>query len=164
MIWHFPQVFSELECKALVAAGEAWGFQPADVRTHKGPAMLTHIRNNERALGEHPTLSLQLNDLLIPQMGPVRASNHYRMYRYGAGQFFKMHRDGPTNEDGGDSKYTCLIYLNDAYFGGETTFKDLPSYPQNMGDVLVFEHSLWHQGSEVQTGVKYVARTDIFVP
>lgn len=29
------------------------------------------------------------------------------------------------------------------------------------GDALIFEHGLWHKGTPVQSGHKYVLRTDI---
>jgi len=53
-----------------------------------------------------------------------------------------------------------MIYLNDNYEGGETTFNDLTIRPQQ-GMALVFLHDLEHEGSVVRQGVKYVLRSDI---
>jgi hypothetical protein len=73
------------------------------------------------------------------------------------------------------SLFTFLIYLNDEFEGGETTFF-LPSvkegvlnaYPIKpvMGGVAVFPHgdskgALLHEGTGVRSGAKYVIRTDV---
>ncbi|KAL1602638.1 hypothetical protein SLS60_006055 [Paraconiothyrium brasiliense] len=73
------------------------------------------------------------------------------------------------------SLYTFLIYLNDDFKGGETTFfipsvKEgvLNAYPIKpiMGSVAVFPHgeaqdALLHEGTGVVEGAKYVIRTDV---
>jgi hypothetical protein len=73
------------------------------------------------------------------------------------------------------SLFTFLIYLNDEFKGGETTFF-IPSvkegvinaYPVKpiMGSVAVFPHgeaagALLHEGTGVVEGAKYVIRTDV---
>lgn len=73
------------------------------------------------------------------------------------------------------SLFTFLIYLNDDFKGGETTFF-IPSiqegvmnaYPVQpmMGSVAVFPHgesqgALLHEGTGVVEGAKYVIRTDV---
>src|SRR5450432_1726733 len=73
------------------------------------------------------------------------------------------------------SLFTFLIYLNDDFEGGETTFF-LPSWREGvlnaypvrpvMGSVLMFPHgnangALLHEGTGVRKGKKYVIRTDV---
>jgi hypothetical protein len=73
------------------------------------------------------------------------------------------------------SLFTFLIYLNDEFEGGETTFF-MPSaregvmnaYPVKpvMGGVAMFPHgeaagALLHEGTGVRKGAKYVIRTDV---
>jgi prolyl 4-hydroxylase len=53
-----------------------------------------------------------------------------------------------------------MIYLNDNYDGGETTFNRLTIQPRQ-GTALIFLHDLEHEGSSVRRGIKYVLRTDI---
>lgn len=53
-----------------------------------------------------------------------------------------------------------MIYLNDNFQGGDTTFRDLRVQPKQ-GMALIFLHSLYHEGNEITQGVKYVLRTDI---
>jgi hypothetical protein len=53
-----------------------------------------------------------------------------------------------------------MIYLNDNFNGGATTFNDLVVLPKK-GMALVFYHYFEHEGAEVTEGTKYVLRTDI---
>ena len=74
-----------------------------------------------------------------------------------------------------------MIYLNDDYQGGETSFSDdhdihLDSsrgiycspedkvYTQlkaRRGDLLIFDHKILHEGKQVTEGVKYIMRSDV---
>ncbi|KEF54233.1 uncharacterized protein A1O9_09399 [Exophiala aquamarina CBS 119918] len=128
----------------------------------------------------------------------VRGLNRrFRVYRYVPGAEYRAHIDGawpPSSIDPSTDKYiydaspphskqsslfTFLIYLNDEFEGGETTFF-LPSaregcmnaYPIKpvQGTVVLFPHgetegSLLHEGTGVQQGsapsAKYVIRTDV---
>ena len=59
------------------------------------------------------------------------------------------------------------LYLNEGYQGGETNFihrfepgKKVPCKPKT-GMVLIFQHDLLHEGSELLKGRKYTLRTDV---
>lgn len=54
-----------------------------------------------------------------------------------------------------------LIYLNDGFEGGTTDFQFGPTVVPQRGMLLLFEHSLVHQGAPVRGGCKYVLRTDV---
>lgn len=113
-----------------------------------------------------------------------------RIYRYVAGAIYRPHIDGSwpcssVSPDGtyiydsknGRSKLTFLIYLNEDFRGGETTFfvsnpcvngqmNSVAVVPRT-GCVTVFPHgvaegSLLHEGSRVEgTGTKYIIRTEV---
>ena len=53
-----------------------------------------------------------------------------------------------------------MIYLNDTYLGGATTFDKVVIQPKQ-GTALIFQHDLEHEGTAVDKGIKYVLRTDI---
>lgn len=53
-----------------------------------------------------------------------------------------------------------MIYLNDDFEGGETTFPGLWIAPKQ-GTALIFMHHLYHSGREVTKGIKYVLITDV---
>jgi prolyl 4-hydroxylase len=85
----------------------------------------------------------------------------FRFYRYQPGQEFKKHRDNSYIRNNKEASYfTFMIYLNDNFTGGATTFKDIVVKPKQ-GTALVFYHYLEHEGSEVTEGTKYVLRSDI---
>jgi len=76
------------------------------------------------------------------------------------------------------SKYTFLIYLNQDFQGGGTTFYnpacdegvlDRRAVTPQTGGALVFPHgatghAALHEGSEVVKGTKYVIRTEVLFP
>jgi len=130
---------------------------------------------------------LQHMDAVPSHGSPVGINPRWRAFRYGSGGLYRPHIDGSwtcagedkdgkyTNDVRGDrrSKYTFLMYLNDDFDGGTTTYymsgesglKKLGVKPVR-GGVLVFPQgniaSLVHEGSEVEgNGVKYVIRTDV---
>eukprot|EP00965_Chrysotila_dentata_P103258 3408408-Pleurochrysis_carterae.AAC.4 len=130
---------------------------------------------------------------------PAGLNQRWRLYRYGENDIFKLHTDGswPGSRAGqhagrgvvirdayGDrwSQMTLLLYLDDDYDGGETSFlvdeAGLPAMsPQQpgalmrsvsvpQGGALCFfhgEHALspLHEGSLVTRGVKTIVRSDV---
>ncbi len=82
---------------------------------------------------------------------------------YDSGDFFKPHCDGCYSEL---SLITIQIYLNEGFSGGETTFlsestDDRLGVVPKTGMILVFDQSLYHEGSEVIDGRKYAIRTEV---
>lgn len=155
------------ECDALIALAESAGFASAGVRTAQGQQALPMIRNNERAMVESPawveTLWHRLAAICCPTLSgevPVGLPKALRFYKYGAGQRFKMHKDGPWMEAGRSSRLTFLVYLNEGFAGGATDFRDFKIDPKT-GHALLFVHDTWHEGAAVTEGVKYVLRSDV---
>lgn len=125
------------------------------------------VRNNERAMLESQvwvdSLWHCLSGVTLPVIqdeSPVGLPKDLRFYKYNPGQRFKMHKDGPWKEGGFTSRLTFLLYLNDAFTGGETDFRDFKVLPVT-GDALLFIHDTWHEGAAVSSGVKYVLRSDV---
>ena len=78
------------------------------------------------------------------------------------GQYFKWHGDGPFIRSQEEPRlFTVMVYLNDGFEGGTTDFQFGPSIAPRRGMLLLFEHSLVHQGAPVLQGCKYVLRTDV---
>lgn len=173
-------LFSADECAHWIAQGEGVGFETASVSLAAGAIMMPAVRNNDRAAIEDPALAAALwervRGFVPPQLDGCLArglSERFRFYRYDPGQRFKRHRDGAVDGPPGQrSKLTFLIYLNDGYEGGETTFIDYRfendvAVPQEIridgktGMGLFFRHERRHEGSPVLSGRKYVLRTDV---
>lgn len=178
---HVQGVLSPDECQAIVDQGSALGFEPAAVNVYGEQKLMASVRNNERVEFDDAALALWLQGRLQAAMGAdfpdqfedkrfVKAAAHLRMYRYVPGQYFKPHRDGSFHDGQFASEITVLFYLNDPDSGGETVL--MPHGPgqawafiaiaPRAGDVLIFEHHVFHEGRQVGSGEKLVLRTDLF--
>lgn len=166
-VFTIPGFLDGPACSELIALAESSGFASAGVRTAQGQQAMPLIRNNERAMVESPrwvqTLWQRLAGIGCPVLSGEQAvglPKALRFYKYSAGQRFKMHKDGPWTEEGRSSRLTFLVYLNEAFEGGATDFRDFQVTPQT-GQALLFIHDTWHEGAAVTQGVKYVLRSDV---
>jgi hypothetical protein len=191
-------VLSLTECQNIIAATESIGFLPdAPVRDDGSESsILAHNVYWVVDQSFHDKLWERVRPHVPSQVAGKKArgiNRRFRVYRYVPGAEYRCHIDGAwppsgvnpvTNAYQYDSSppearqsslFTFLIYLNDEFEGGETTFF-LPSvregvlnaYPVNpvMGSVAVFPHgeakgALLHEGTGVRRGAKYVIRTDV---
>jgi hypothetical protein len=167
---------SDEECAALIRRSEILAYEPGKV----ADVVMEEIRNNDRVLFDDPSLAADLYHRAGPLL-PANIEGHslvgfnerWRFYRYGPGQTFKPHRDGSymRMRTWEESQMTFMIYLNDGMMGGETRFfvgmeevfrrDPYLSVQPKKGMALIFLHSIWHEGAVVQSGQKYVLRTDV---
>ncbi|KAK3258727.1 hypothetical protein CYMTET_32238 [Cymbomonas tetramitiformis] len=189
--FHLSNVLTSDECEQILSLSEAMGY------TTDAPVSLGRdIRHNENCVWImdesilHPIFNRCRR--LLPQEvagGQVVGLNaRCRLYKYGPQDIFRAHTDGSWPGSGvvdGQlefdayrdrwSQLTFLIYLNEDFEGGATTFY-IPSKVQGCGEargvaakqgsVLCFHHgshplSPLHEGSEILQGVKYIIRTDL---
>ncbi|HEX8326683.1 MAG TPA: 2OG-Fe(II) oxygenase [Hymenobacter sp.] len=174
-----PGAFSAAMCEELLAAAASVGFQAAS--THYP----TYYRNNERLVVDDEALAERLLAAIRPVLPTelpadepgaapwqLRELNpRLRFCRYAAGQYFHRHLDGVHHQSATvQSRLTFMIYLNDAteFSGGRTLFyrtKDDPAiwaeYQPVRGDLIVFDHRIWHEGEQLGNGEKFVLRSDI---
>jgi hypothetical protein len=191
-------VLSPEECKAIIAATESIGFLPdAPIRDDGSEAsILAHNVYWVVDQAFHDRLWTRVCPHLPAEISGKRArgiNRRFRVYRYVPGAEYRCHIDGAwppsgvhpvtkayqydasPNDARQSSLFTFLIYLNDEFEGGETTFF-IPSvregvinaYPVKpiIGGVAVFPHgetrgALLHEGTGVRMGAKYVIRTDV---
>lgn len=163
-------VLSPAECERLIARIEAEGPSLAPITTARGAVVDTGTRNNSRVMFDDPDLAALLYDRVrahVPEeamgMRAVSANERLRCYKYEPGQWFKPHHDGAFVRSRAErSLYTYMVYLNEGFEGGETSFLDLRVDVQpKIGRALLFQHHLLHEGCEVRRGVKYAVRTDV---
>lgn len=166
-VFTIPEFLSPEECASLISVAEHQGFEAATVRMPSGPQLLPSIRTNERVVLVLPEWTGRLWERLSVRELPrikgrtaIGLPEAIRFYKYRPGQRFKMHKDGPTLENGLRSELTLLVYLNEEFVGGETDFREFAIKPET-GMALLFIHDTWHEGAEVTSGVKYVLRTDV---
>jgi len=99
-----------------------------------------------------------------------------RACRYSPGGFFLPHHDGGyVVSDKHRSIKTFMVYLNDSFEGGPTTFYDetqkhyAPAVAEKAiyalrptkGSCLVFNERITHDGGELLQGLKYILRTEV---
>ncbi|KAJ5368942.1 uncharacterized protein N7496_008702 [Penicillium cataractarum] len=189
-------VLSPSECKAIIAAGESVNFLPdAPLREDGDMSILAHNFYWVVDTAFHDLLWARISPYVPASIGGrlVRGINRrFRVYRYVPGAEYRCHIDGAWPPSGilpddtyvydaspedkkQSSMYTFLLYLNDEFEGGETTFfmpaareGTLNAYPVRpvMGSVAIFPHgeangALLHEGTGVRKGAKYIIRTDV---
>ena len=162
------------ECEAHIAASEGAGYGEAPVNTERGFVMCKDIRDNLRVMVDDMTLAAALFErarpLLPPRIGQwhlLGLNERLRYYRYDVGQTFRPHYDGSFDRSRNEGSYlTFMVYLNDGFTGGATVFYHDDTRPRasvvpKQGMALVFEHQQLHEGAQVESGRKYVLRTDV---
>lgn len=99
----------------------------------------------------------------IPE-GCVACNPNIRLYKYEKGMSFSKHfDDSQTLENGCVTRWTVLIYLS-ACNGGATSFESNISVDPVPGMLLIHKHGddcLEHEADPVESGTKYVLRTDL---
>jgi len=139
----------------------------------------SYYRDNDRYLEDAPTIAHELflklksydfkNKDLLHQM--IGLNERIRFCRYQEGQSFSIHQDGvyyPAESQA--TKYTFLLYLNDDFKGGKTSFynsktdtNSRKSIRPKKGKLIIFDHRIWHKGDLILKGDKYILRSDIIV-
>ncbi len=162
-IFSVPTFLTPDECERHISAAKVAGFEPATIASSSGAVREPLIRNNDRIITDDEALSAAIWARLashVPRFMNGRQAwglnERWRFYRYHPGQQFAGHVDAPfVRANGEKSLLTLLLYLNDDFEGGETTFSDLVIQPE-LGMALLFRHELFHGGRPLLRGTKYV--------
>lgn len=177
-----PSLFSKSECEKLLSLEIKTSFQKAK---YNYP---TYYRNNDRLVKDDKDLASFLFQKVKPYLPKtisinsnmenenglwnLKGLNHrIRFCKYSANQYFNRHLDGIHYEDRTtQSKLTFMVYLNNAteFEGGKTLFYKTKetntiwaSYKPRQGDLILFDHNIWHEGEKLISGEKFVLRSDI---
>jgi hypothetical protein len=157
------------ECDSYISKSESMTYEDAAIQTKDGPRIYRDVRNNSRIIVDDIDLAdfifararEFLPDIYCDEWKLVGLNERFRFYKYGPGEYFKWHKDGfYCRSDDEISQLTLMMYLNDGYVGGATEFKWDVIQPK-CGMALVFPHLMMHQGSTIESGTKYVLRTDV---
>lgn len=160
---------TEKECDSYIKQFANLRFEEAKVNAGGTQVMLKEVRNNDRFMFKDELLAAALwkraLPFLVAEKGMYKTigfNELMRVYKYKEGQRFKMHRDGIYERNELEcSFYSFLIYLNDDFEGGITSFKTGEEVKPKKGTALVFYHKILHEGKEIVNGTKYVLRTDV---
>lgn len=175
-------LFTKQECEELLSGEIKKSFQSA-ISNYP-----TYYRNNDRFVMDNEELANHLFQKVKPYLpntietsSTIQAENgtwnlkelnsRLRFCKYSANQYFHRHLDGVHyRSDTVQSKLTFMIYLNSAteFKGGRTLFfktketdEIWASYIPKQGDLIVFDHNVWHEGEVLTEGEKFVLRSDI---
>lgn len=170
-VLQIENVLSERKCTELIERIEALKPSIAPINTAQGSRVRADVRNNERVMFDDHEFAQSIYEKALEKVphemngySIVGANERIRCYRYRAGMRFAPHADGAFVRNSNEvSFYSYLVYLNEGFEGGETTFFTEPevAISPKLGWGLLFQHALIHEGSEVKSGTKYVARTDL---
>lgn len=114
-----------------------------------------------------------------PSLHAVGLNERMRILRYDPGTYFAPHCDGTyvrnmeagPDRQGEMSFVTFQLYLNEGFEGGTTRFiarrqdengdLNYVDVVPKIGSVLLFQHDCYHEGAMVNSGRKYVIRSDV---
>lgn len=177
-----PALLCKGECEQLLSPNIKKSFQKA-ISNYP-----SYYRNNDRFVVDNNILAKLLFEKVKPYLPETieinsniqaekgiwhlkELNNRIRFCKYSVNQYFHRHLDGiHYRNDTTQSKLTFMIYLNDAteFKGGRTLFYKTKetdeiwaSYIPKQGDLIVFDHNLWHEGEVLTQGEKFVLRSDI---
>ncbi len=171
LVWCVDEALTATECDELLEWVDTLDLSIAPITTAIGPVMRPDIRNNDRAMVDHPGLAAMLYDRVahtIPMVmydawRPIGLNERLRVYRYGPGQVFAPHIDGSFRRSNvEESQLTLMFYLDEGCEGGATRFLDgRTAVVPKRGMALLFQHRILHEGALVTAGRKTVLRTDV---
>lgn len=173
--FYLKNVLTAQECEAIILATERLGYNPSLVDVGGDKVHMPDFRNSHGCLVKSIPTADEIWKRIqahVPQVfnGRTAIGLHERLQflRYHSGQHFDAHRDGGAERSNGEKSFLSVqIYLNQGFQGGTTRFlfsdEDHPFHDvvPETGAVLVFQHSILHQGSEVIEGSKYALRTNV---
>jgi len=146
----------------VIAAAEAEGFRSARMKAQG--------RNNSEVFLRLPAVSQAILARLGGRVSGagvgfdvVAMTSGLECYRYEEGDSIAAHHDASEEISTGlHSDLSLVLYLTEAFQGGETCFPDqaLRLRP-GLGGGVLFRHSLLHEGGAVWQGRKYVIRTSV---
>lgn len=161
-------VLTPEECQHLIDKTEKMGYRPL-------PGYSPSYRSNTRVIVDDPDRGLT-NELwrrlspFVPDLAETRAvwrpyglNERWRFCRYTPGQHFSSHFDGCFRASEDDKSHlTVMLYLNGGFEGGATVFLEgtKDRVQPVAGMALVFQHNIYHEGERLESGVKYIMRSD----
>lgn len=161
----------ESECRRFISLAESLGFDDAPITTSSGAVIRKDVRNNTRVMTDDveaaADLWIRASDWVVSPWRnrvAIGLNERLRFYRYEPGQTFAPHYDGAFERENGErSEFTFLIYLNEDFTGGSTGFFEPGRFhvQPKTGSLLLFHHPQLHEGAVVESGTKYVLRSDV---
>jgi prolyl 4-hydroxylase len=163
-------ILTPAECEAYCARFTRETPEIAPVIGIHGEEIDLDVRNNTRVMWDDADEARTLFERIAPhapnalrEMHLAGANPRLRLYRYGPGEKHGAHWDTEVEfPNGARTLLTFIVYLNDDFDGGVTEFPELHADVQpKRGRALLFQHRVLHIAGEVNSGAKFVLRTDL---
>lgn len=164
-------LFSAAECRYLQLLAQPW-LEPAMIYAATGEGMRDPHRDSDNMVIAPMSEDLvvqEINRCIAEASGTAVAwGEPLHVLRYAPGQQYRPHHDAHTLETVEKRRVaTALLYLNDAYEGGETHFPELGiTVRGGVGDLLIFhnldsagmpDRRMIHAGLPITSGEKWLA-------
>ena len=172
--WVVDDVLSPAECADFIGRFAAGVPEYAEVPREGKMGIDLDTRNNTRVMWDDAFQANGIVNKLKKRMVEPKFPTTFktfafkcgnprlRVYRYEPGQKHRMHWDTEYEVEGGVSKITVVLYLNENYSGGRTSFPELEQdIEPKIGRALLFQQRVLHEARSVEEGSKYVLRTDL---
>ncbi len=137
MLQRIPALYSKGECAAILRSFDSAEWLAATINTAQGRAVNEALRNSLTAIVREPVLVSTLWSRIQPHL-PTRMSAEWngarqvvrpvglyeplRIYRYEVGHHFGVHSDQSYARGEARSLLTLMVYLDEDFDGGATTF------------------------------------------
>lgn len=151
--------FSEDKCKQIISEADNQGFVPSAVLQGDSDAIVDYHSRSSQSLNWYDD---KLNTAVKKYIGDLQLET-WQLLKYEEGNQFLAHFDngGHLNK----RLFTILIYLNDDYEGGTTTFPNINlTIKPKTGKMIIFKNlnkgisdsKSLHSGDKIEKGTKYV--------
>ena len=178
-LWELYNVLTEAECAKIIQISEEYGFKDSTVYKENGKHEVDIDYRTSRTVwisNKRDPLMVHISELthLLTEL-PIENQEHLQVAKYEEGGRFVPHFDvcvddketcDRHNKGAGERIATFLIYLNDEFKGGETSFPNIGlSIQPKRGKAILFwsvdkherlHEEAAHQGMPVLEGQKYI--------
>ena len=147
------------ECNLKIDIAESQGFSPSAVlQDYDGSKIDIHSRSSQ----SYNWVEQSLNDKMKPYIGNLKLET-WQLLKYEEGNQFLAHYDNGGHLD--KRLFTILIYLNDDFEGGTTTFTNQGTViTPKTGKMMMFKNlkkritdtNSMHSGDKLIKGTKYI--------
>lgn len=167
--WVLSNVFTPSECKKFIDFGNKIGYGSLKGEYHPSYRNNTRFMLSSASLAEemYKRISEYIPDVLYEKWQKDGLNDYFRFCKYEKHGIFAIHQDGSYKPSlNYQSLLTCMLYLNRVDGGNTRFFEDnkkkiIVELPPQPGQVLLFDPDIWHDGSKVLSGEKYIIRTEV---
>ena len=174
MVKEIKGFLSKNECQALVEMIEANNVRSSVVvgGTNRSGVSETRTSSTSNLAPNDPTVK-SIHQKIANNLGlDIKKGEDLQGQKYEVGQFFKEHNDYFSGDaydkhclSSGNRTFTFMIYLNDDFEGGGTSFPKLgKTIKPELGKAVVWQNTIegepqpetMHEGTTITKGVKYI--------